>query len=317
MGEIQFVKDDGDFSQLLARNKFLVANFTASWCGPCQAIKPMVDGFYASEKYSKIEIVRVDLDTCQLTAAKYVVTSVPTFVFFEAGKEVSRVVGASPKLVNELDNLNAKAVADTGTTGRASAAPPAPAVSKEIAQHIPKGFAVLNDIIHFGDLVALNVLPLTQDADVKNLFKVGEKNATVLSDADSQALFFVPLNNICKVYSILVKFSRPEYREGLELDDEELMAAQAPSLLKIWPNRPGILSFDDASGDAPHVERISAMGEGWYEARVKYVRFQNVQNLNIFVDGHDEDAHTLVEKIVIVGVSGDSKEQGTVQQLEE
>lgn len=314
---IQYIKNDADFSSQIGRNKYLVANFTASWCGPCKAIAPVVDQLYDSGKYDKVEIVRVDLDACPLVASKYVVTSVPTFVFFENGSEVARVVGASAKLLQEIDALNAKAEADTSAGPRSTLSTETPVVGG-VSKYVPKGFSVLNLVIDFENAVALNVLPLHEsNDDFKNVLRLAEKSGAVMSDADSQALFFVPLHNICKVYSLLVKFTRPTSTEGLELDDDELSEVQAPNLVKIWPNRPGVLSFDDATGDAPHVEKLEDLQDGWYEAKVKYVRFQNVQNLNIFFDGGDEDSHTIVEQLAIVGISGDSKDQGSVLQAED
>lgn len=312
---IQFVKDSADFNTYLLKNKYVVANFTASWCGPCQALKPVVDSLYEDSKYSKVEIVRVDLDANGDIAGKYSITSVPTFVFFESGKEVERQTGFLNQFKSILDKYAAKANSDPEVTGRGGAGPSAEA--SEVASLLPKGYYVLNDLIHFGEMVALNSLPLVKsgDAEVKNVFRTSAKgNTTVLTDADSQALFFVPLNNICKLYSVLIKLASPTAGENMELDDEELEnETQRPNLLKLWPNRPSILSFEDASGDsAAHIERISEVEGGWYEVKVKYVRFQNVQNLNIFIDGADEDLHTLVEKIVLVGVSGDAKEQGPI-----
>lgn len=312
---IQFVTSEADFDAQLQKNRFLVANFTAAWCGPCQALKPVVDALYDEEKYSKVEIVRVDLDAQGAIAERYSITSVPTFVFFEDGAETDRVTGFLRQITASLDKLAAKANGDSRIKARGGAEPSA--VAADVAQYVPKGFYVLNDVIHFGDMVTLNALPLVKgdDSEAKNVFRVSQKgDATVLTDADSQALFFVPLNNICKLYSVLVKVARPQPGENLELDADELAnETQHPSVVKIWPNRPGVLSFDDANGDAPHVETIEQIGDSaWYEIKVKYVRFQNVQNLNIFIDGDDEDSHTLVEKLVLVGVSGDSKDQGLV-----
>lgn len=287
----------------------------------------MVDDLYASDKYVGVHVVRVDLDAGHAVAAKHNITSVPTFLFFDNGQECSRVQGASPRIVEEFDKLNAKAVSSgTGNVRKAKELLSAAAVTAEYAQFVPKGYHVLNDVIHFGETLALNVLPLvkTDEAEAKYVFKTTAKHTDVLSDADSQALFFVPLNNISKVYSVLIKFSDTTKLEGqqLELDQDELSEeTQGPSQIRMWVNKPGIMSFDDAASDtgAAHVDSIdeSKVHNGWYESKVRFVRFQTVQNLNIFIDGSDEDKHTLVEKIVIVGVSGDSREQGSVQALEE
>lgn len=318
---IQFVKDVADFNAYLQKNKYVVANFTASWCGPCQALKPVVDSLYEDSKYSKVEIIRVDLDANGDIAARYSITSVPTFVFFESGNEVERQTGFLNQFKTILDKYATKANSDTEVTGRGGAAPSG--VAKQVASLLPKGYYVLNDVIHFGEMVALNSLPLvkSEEADVKNVFRTSASgDTTVYTDADSQALFFVPLNNICKLYSVLIKIASPAAGDNMELDEDELEnETQAPNLVKLWSNRPGILSFEDAAGDsAAHVEKISEDVDGvWYEVKVKYVRFQNVQNLNIFIDGADEDFHTLVEKIVLVGVCGDSKEQGPINGGEE
>lgn len=320
MPEIQYIRDGTQFEQALAKNKYLVANFTAEWCGPCQQLKPVVDRLYADAKYSKIEIVRVDLDACQAVAAQHTVTSVPTFIFFESGKEKHRVLGFSPQFVATLDTFAEQAAADGAVSSRGKAA----LAYKEIQHLIPKGFGVLNDTIHFGEMVALNVMPLVKhaEAEAKNVFKPsGKAGLAIFTDADSQALFFVPLNNMSKVYSVLIKFAdRTQLAEKeLELDADELAdECQNPTVLKLWPNRLLVMSFDDAAADAdaPHVEKI-AHADGWYEAKLRYVRFQNVHNLNIFVDGADEDLHTLVEAIVLVGVIGDSRDQGSLAQSDE
>lgn len=324
MSAIRFVKDKPDFDQHLLKNKYLVAQFTASWCGPCEAIRPIIDGLYASDKYRRLEIVKVDLDKCGDVASHYSITSVPTFIFFEKGKEFKRIQGASLKLVEGFDELNEKAAADPEARERQSSL--GSDVPEDLRSHIPLGFQILNDVVHFGELVSLNTLPLVKNEEARpaNVFKVAEKNTTVLSDADSQALFFVPLNNISKVYSVLLKISSLSGFKDLELEldeDELLDETQPPLTLKLWVNKPGIMSFDDAVADknSPHSEKIDLekVAYGWYEAKLKFVRFQNVQNLTVFIDGEDEDKHTVVDKIVLVGLSGDSKDQGTVQQLED
>ena len=319
---IQFVKNEIEFNRILASKKYLVANFTASWCGPCQASKPAVDSLYEDAKYKKIEIVRIDLDDCQAIARKYNITSVPTFLFFESQKEIDRLKGFTPQFKTALDKLSEKAAADSSVVDRTNQeSSSAGGYIKEIASFIPKGFEVVNDAIHFGETVALNVMPLYKKSnEAKLVLKPLSENVTVYTDADSQALFFVPLNHICKVYSILVKVAKLEALEETELDADEIAdESQAPNLVKVWANKPAVLSFEDCTAsDALHEERLSENLEpGWHEIKLKYVRFQNVQNLNIFVDGADEDSHTIIEKIVIIGLTGESTEHTAIQQEEE
>ena len=67
--------------------------FSAAWCGPCKAFKPVMNEI-ASEGYS---IEFIDVDQEQNKATKYVVRSVPTVVIEENGIEVDRFVGSIPK----------------------------------------------------------------------------------------------------------------------------------------------------------------------------------------------------------------------------
>ena len=67
--------------------------FTATWCGPCKAFKPIMNEV-AGEGYS---IQFIDIDENQSLASQYGVRSVPTTVIEENGVEVDRFVGALPK----------------------------------------------------------------------------------------------------------------------------------------------------------------------------------------------------------------------------
>ena len=67
--------------------------FSATWCGPCKAFKPVMNEI-AGEGYS---IEFIDVDQEQNKATKYAVRSVPTVVIEENGIEVDRFVGSIPK----------------------------------------------------------------------------------------------------------------------------------------------------------------------------------------------------------------------------
>jgi thioredoxin 1 len=67
--------------------------FTATWCGPCKAFKPVMTEI-KNEGYS---IQMIDVDENKDLASQYGVRSVPTTVIEENGVEVSRFVGGKPK----------------------------------------------------------------------------------------------------------------------------------------------------------------------------------------------------------------------------
>lgn len=104
---IPYVQSVAHYNQLANSNKYLVLNFTASWCGPCRFIAPMVDSVYPS--LSSIEVARVDLDSQKELASQFSITSIPTFVFLENKIEVNRINGASNSIVSDLQSFNNKA----------------------------------------------------------------------------------------------------------------------------------------------------------------------------------------------------------------
>jgi thioredoxin-like negative regulator of GroEL len=67
--------------------------FSATWCGPCKAFKPVMNEI-SGEGYS---VQFIDIDQSQDLAAKYGVRSVPTVVIEENGIEVDRFIGSIPK----------------------------------------------------------------------------------------------------------------------------------------------------------------------------------------------------------------------------
>lgn len=277
----------------------LVVYFTATWCGPCQAIAPLMEQLY--NQYTTVEIVKVDLDAHRDVASRYQITAVPTFVYLHRGKEVDRVRGASTQGIHEsLKKLSA--LAPNGKRKTSNGDSSAPKSHAALNRFIPKGFSLLNNSVMFGDFEALNT---ANDLEtVKSLVKL-DTEATISSDADSQLLVHIPLSNICKVSSVLIKSTST--------------TAQRPTLCKIWINRNSIITFEDATSlTALHEEKIIEYdADGWYEIKLKYVKFQKVTSIDLFFDGEDEDEQTVLDKIALVGIDGESKTQGTLDRSEE
>ena len=74
-----------------------LVDFWAEWCGPCQAIAPVVDQL-AEQYVGKLKVAKLDTDANQETAVKFNVRSIPTIMFFKDGKHVDTVVGADPRI---------------------------------------------------------------------------------------------------------------------------------------------------------------------------------------------------------------------------
>lgn len=93
---VYIVKDGADFDSKLesAGDKLVVVDFFATWCGPCKVIAPKLEEFQA--KYAeKILVVKVDVDECEDLAAKYNISSMPTFLFIKNKNVVDQFSGAN------------------------------------------------------------------------------------------------------------------------------------------------------------------------------------------------------------------------------
>lgn len=78
-------------------------DFSATWCGPCQQMVPIVDQL-ARDGYP---VEKVDYDARQDLVKKFRIAHVPTFVLLVNGKEVKRVEGAISR--RQLEKLMQKA----------------------------------------------------------------------------------------------------------------------------------------------------------------------------------------------------------------
>lgn len=70
-----------------------VLMFSASWCGPCKAAKPVFNQL--KESAQGVDFQVIDIDENHKLATDYNISGVPTFVVLENGVEVQRMVGGA------------------------------------------------------------------------------------------------------------------------------------------------------------------------------------------------------------------------------
>ena len=98
---------DANFqTEVLQSDKPVVVDFTATWCGPCRQLTPIIEDL-AQEYSGKVKVGKVDIDQSQEVAGRYGIMSVPTVLFFKGGKMVDTMVGLSSKGVykSKIDGL--------------------------------------------------------------------------------------------------------------------------------------------------------------------------------------------------------------------
>jgi thioredoxin 1 len=87
--------NDSEFNQLLTEQKLVVADYTASWCGPCKVVAPLVDKL-ATEYGDRVTVVKIDIDENKDNTKKYGIRSIPAVLIFRDGEMVESLFGSKP-----------------------------------------------------------------------------------------------------------------------------------------------------------------------------------------------------------------------------
>jgi len=87
-----YIQDETELDTLLETEPLLVVDCTATWCGPCKLIAPLIDRL-AAEYSDRVKVFKLDLDANQPVAKRFAIRSIPAVMFFEQGKLAQTVVG--------------------------------------------------------------------------------------------------------------------------------------------------------------------------------------------------------------------------------
>ena len=88
--------------EVLKSEKPVLVDFYADWCGPCNAMAPVIEEL-ATELDGKAKVGKINVDENSDIAVEYNVMSIPTLIIFKNGKEEKILVGLRDK--EELLNL--------------------------------------------------------------------------------------------------------------------------------------------------------------------------------------------------------------------
>lgn len=94
------VNQDNFEQEVLNSDKPVVADFWATWCGPCRMLSPLVEE--ASEAHPEIKFVKINVDENMELAMAYRISAIPALKLFKGGEAVKESVGYHDKEGLEL-----------------------------------------------------------------------------------------------------------------------------------------------------------------------------------------------------------------------
>lgn len=118
VSEATFVSDVIEKS----KEKIMIVDFWAPWCGPCKALTPILER-QAFKRKEQLEVVKVNIDENQAIASQLRIQSIPAVFAFSDGQPVDGFMGAksepevekffetlikkfSKKVVDETEEIN-------------------------------------------------------------------------------------------------------------------------------------------------------------------------------------------------------------------
>ena len=87
---------DACFSSEIAKQKLIVVDFWAPWCGPCRTVGPLIEQL-AAEYVGKVAFGKLNVDDNPMVPKSFGIQGIPTLIVFKNGKPVETLVGSCPK----------------------------------------------------------------------------------------------------------------------------------------------------------------------------------------------------------------------------
>lgn len=215
-----------------------------------------------SAKYDNAVFIKVDVEECEGVGAKFQATSLPTFVILKDKKKLDSMSGANKAA------LESKIITYYQDSSREDSG--------------VKGMMDLDTLL---DKKLCECLNEADDHPYEHALTSG--GGYLESDCDEQLILSLAFNQAVKVHSIKVKAP----------------ADKGPKNIRIFMNQPNTLDFDSAGAMVATQDLTLTPGQlDGSPIAVKFVKFQNVQNLQFFIKDNQEGGEvTQIDYFSVVG----------------
>ena len=79
-----------------SKDKIIVVDFWAPWCGPCNMLAPIIEKVVESYK-DKVVLAKLNIDENPAKSNEYGVNAIPAIKIFKDGKIVEQFEGVQPE----------------------------------------------------------------------------------------------------------------------------------------------------------------------------------------------------------------------------
>jgi thioredoxin len=329
MSQTITIDSPAHFTTILSSNRITVVDFYADWCGPCKAIAPIYEQLSAQlSRPGTLAFTKVNVDSQKQIAQTYNITAMPTFMIFKSGRESKRIKGADIKALDAAVKQLAQEAGSAPSGSTSGLEDPFTTGSKNwIGASLPRGYGDVTEAVDQLNLDFLNldsefggartIFEATKPSSLGAKGKSAEgKKDWIESDTDAQMMLFMPFQSTMKLHTLQIT-SLPTK------DEDGEMTTSRPTSLQLYTNRSHTLGFDEAD-DEPATQKIELSEDSWdattgtANVELRFVKFQNISSLVIFVvDGDGEIDKTRIDRIRLIGDTGEKKAMGKLEKFGE
>ncbi|KAJ2017511.1 hypothetical protein GGH13_005448 [Coemansia sp. S155-1] len=275
------VENEKQFIEIIkeSSSKLVVVDFYSLTCPPCRVVDGILNQL--AMQYPNVGFYKVDIARFPDISEKCLITATPTLQFFRKGKMIDMLRGADKQAIVK------KVETHSNGDGTENA----------------KAFGVIghSDLTRLVLKKQSECLNQSDDNPLENVFTEGD--SVLESDVDEQLVLHIAFSQPLKLHSIMIKAP----------------ADRAPKNIRLFANRMDI-GFDDAEASeaTQEIELTEEVYKKGGVVNLRYVRFQNVSSLSIYVaDNLGDDDVTAISQLAFIGTAVDTANVSDIRQGED